>query len=532
MKKEQWSSNIGFLLATAGSAIGLGNVWKFPYITGENGGGAFVLVYLVCIACIGFPLMVCEFSLGRATRQGAVGAFRTFSRDRNTPLSMLLSGLLVLIGALLLSFQYWGYGVLAVAAGIILGVWGWKVVGAVVGVISPGLIASYYCVIGGWTLIYFFKAIAGELNFQDPKVAEEVLAPIVSSDPSMMPAQIVAFFIFIVLTAVALLYGVRRGIERFSKILMPLLFLLLLLLVVRGMALPGAMEGVRFFLQPKLGNLHMESVLVALGHAFFTLSLAMGISITYGSYMRKDQNVVKSALAVIGLDTMAAMMAGLAIFPALFAMGFAPDKGVGLAFMAVPAAFSKIPGGLGWLWNGAFFLALFIAALTSAISILEALVNCCINEWKLSRRVAVLCSCVSTVLLGFLSLFSISNWDRLPWLKSLLVRCFGEANNSWMDLIDSFTSNWLLPLGGLFTVLFVGWIWTTRRAVREMRFGAGTSLDTNLWALFAGLHRDPLYQEPRPRFTFAMMFGLFVRWITPILTALVFLYSVGVLRFS
>lgn len=531
MKKEQWSSNIGFLLATAGSAVGLGNVWKFPYITGQNGGGAFVLVYLICIAMIGFPLMVCEFALGRATRQGPVGAFRAFTRDRNTPLSVFLSCLLILIGGLLLSFQYWGYGVMMLAAGIILCVWGWKIVGAVVGVVSPGLIASYYCVIGGWTLIYFFKAVMGELNFQDPKVAEELMRPIVTSAPEMMPTQIIAFLVFIGLMTIALFFGVKNGIERSAKILMPMLFLLLLLLVVRGLALPGAMKGVRFFLQPELGNLHIESVLTALGHAFFTLSLAMGISITYGSYMRKDQNIVKSALAVIGLDTMAAMMAGLAIFPALFAMGFESDQGVGLAFMVVPAAFSKIPGGLGWLWNGAFFLALFIAALTSAISIMETLVNYGINEWKIGRRKAVVLSASATLLLGFLSLFSISNWNHLRKLEDVLIRCFGDADSSWMDLIDGFSSNWLLPLGGLFTVLFVGWIWTTRRAMRELRVGAGSALDTNLWILLAGLERDPLYLDTRSRFTFASLFGLFVRWITPALTALVFLYSVGILRF-
>ena len=312
-------------------------------------------------------------------------------------------------------------------------------------------------------------------------------------------------FLFMIIVGVILFFGVKKGIERSSKILMPFLFILLAVLLLRSLTLPGAQKGLAFFLSPDFSKLTAEGVLIAVGHAFFTLSLAMGITMTYGSYLKKTENIIKTSLTVICLDTMAAVMAGLAIFPAVFAMGFEPARGPSLTFEILPAAFNLIPGGGGAVWNALFFIMLFVAALTSAIA---------------------------NTLLGMVSAISIANWDNFPRLYKFLCKYFPNVPGSAFDLFDSTCSDWFLPIGGLIITLYVGWIWGPRHALKEIRRGASYHIDTNLFLLAAGLRGDPGYISPRPIFTPASLWGVFVRFITPVLLFLAFLYSVEIISFK
>jgi NSS family neurotransmitter:Na+ symporter len=309
---------------------------------------------------------------------------------------------------------------------------------------------------------------------------------------------------------------------------MPMLFILLVALVFRGVTLPGASKGLKFFLYPDFGALRAESVLIAMGQAFFTLSIGMGITMTYGSYLSRDVNIVKSALMIVGLDTMAAILAGVAVFTSVFAMGLNPSQGPGLVYMVVPSAFNKVPGNLGWLWNGLFFIMVTIAALTSLISLLEPLVNYAVRQFKMSRHWAVII--LASVIYGFglLSAFSCASWKNLPGLENVIKLLFKDAGTSFFDLSDSFASNWMLPLGGLSIAIFVGWVWGAKRAINEIRKGTTSGkMDTNLLILLSGL--DPKKYPAKSIFTPAMIWAVLIRWITPILVVCAFLYCIGIL---
>ena len=527
--KEFWGSHWGFMLATAGSAIGLGNIWKFPYITGMNGGGAFVLIYLLCVMMVGLPVMICELSLGRATGCGPVGAFNRITPNKTIFVEMLGAFGLVVAFALGL-FGVYGYAVIIALSSLTLLFCGWKTLGILCGVIVPVIIMSYYGVIGGWTLIYIVKAFSGGLAFTDPNGAKEVMEPILQAPRSAWGVILGAQIAFMFAAGGILLCGVKKGIERWSKILMPLLFILLLALLLRSVSLPNAIRGVRFFLSPDFSKLSTEGVLLAMGHAFFTLSLAMGITITFGSYLRKEESIVKSSFIVIALDTTAALMAGLAIFPAVFAMGFEPGRGPSLTFEILPAAFNLIPGELSTLWNGLFFLMLFIAALTSSISLMEPVISFGMEECRLSRKVSVVLTVILITLLGVLSALSVASWEHFPWIRDCLLGSFGSAGGSMFDMLDSVSSNWLLPIGGLGITIYVGWIWGTRHALKEIRKGMSSQIDTNLFLLLAGLKGEQGYGDVKHIFTPASLWGIFVRWITPVLLFLTFLYSIGVIR--
>ncbi|MCP3966992.1 MAG: sodium-dependent transporter [Lentisphaerae bacterium] len=525
--REHWSGSLGFVLAAAGSAVGLGNIWKFPYIAGENGGGAFVAVYLICIAIIGFPIMLCEITMGRRTQKNPVGAFKALS-PRKSHLANFIGFCMLFTAIALLFFQHYGYAVVLLILGSLVIRYGWTVVG-IVGVFTGVIILSYYSVVGGWTLGYIIKSFSGELTYVKESAASASFDAFKNNIGWVITMQLG----FIFLCALILLKGVRDGIEKWSKILMPLLFFLLIVLILRGLTLPGATKGVNFMLSPKMSNLSAESILIALGHAFFTLSLGMGTMITYGSYISREQNIFMSTLSIVVLDTVMAICAGLAIFPSVFAMGFKEAAGPGLVFNVLPAVFNSIPGGLGWLWAGLFFILLAIAALTSGISMLEVVIAFFVDEVKWSRKKAVIITASATAALGVLSAISISSWNRLEWLHIALVKTFGVESTGFFEVMDKLSSNWLLPLGGLSIAIFVGWIWGTKKAVEEIRHGSHNFADVHLISLLAGLKDDPSHNNSKYHvLTLASMWGIFIRFITPVAVMAAFLYEIGWLTFK
>ncbi len=522
--REHWSGSLGFILAAAGSAIGLGNIWKFPYITGENGGGAFVLVYLLCIAIIGLPVMICEIAVGRRTQRNPVGAFHELS----PPTSLVAHGIglaVLLTGLSLLVFRTWGWGVVLTVLGLLIFRFGWTVAGFM-GVLAGFTILSFYSVVAGWTIGYIVEALAGRLRFAEVAEAESFFGTFMQD-----PRWAIGCHLVFMAMCVAIVYGgVRKGIERWSKILMPLLLLLIMALIIRSVTLPGAVEGVRFFLRPDFSRINAHSILVALGHAFFSLSLGMGAMITYGSYMDRDQNILGAAFSIVVLDTLIALMAGFAIFPAVFAYGFRPGAGPGLVFIVLPTVFHRMP--LGIFWAALFFVLLLIAALTSGISLLEVVTAFFVDERKWPRHRAALVLGAAIALLGVLCAVSVADWSRLAALQTTLTWAFGTARDSFFDLMDHISSNWLLPLGGLLISVFVGWIWGTKRAVDEIRHGSQNFADVHLVSLLAGLKDDPSHNASVHIVTLASLWGIFIRFISPVAVLIAFLHTVGWLDFK
>jgi NSS family neurotransmitter:Na+ symporter len=408
--REHWASRLGFVLAAAGSAVGLGNVWKFPYVAGENGGGTFLLLYIAIIASLGLSILLAELVVGHAGQANPVGALRRLGR-----------------GA-------------------------WPLVGWL-GITASFLILSFYGVVAGWTLAFALKAAFGSAIAPGAD-AEAAFAAFVS-DPA---APLVSAAAFMAATVVVVTTGVRRGIERASLILMPLLFVMLVVLVVRALTLPGAAAGLAAFLTPDLASLTGTTITAALGQAFFSLSIGLGTMITYGSYLPRDANVVGEAAAVVGLDTLAALLAGLVVLPSVFAFGLAPDAGPGLAFITLPTVFAQMPAGA--VFGTVFFVLLTIAALTSAVSLLEPIVAYCAEEHGLGRRRAAVALGAIIFALGVPSSLSMGVWSEH--------RVFGLPI---LELIDFVTANIMLPVGGLFIALFVGWV-VGRKGV-ERHFARG-----------------------------------------------------------
>lgn len=397
MTREHWGSRLGFILAAAGSAVGLGNVWKFPYLVGQNGGAAFVITYLVLVLSIGAAGMLAEMAIGRAAQKNPVGAFAA------------LKG-----GA-------------------------WPVVGYI-GVITGFLILGFYSVIGGWTIAYTVKMLDGTLT-----TAGVDFAKTFGGFVGDAVEPLVYHGVFMLLTALVVLKGVSAGIERWNKILMPALLILLAVLIVRAVTLPGAMAGVDFYLRPDFSKITADTVLAALSQAFFSLSIGMGAMLTYGSYLGRDQNMPKATVMVIGLDTGVAILAGLIVMPAVFALGMEPGAGPGLTFITLPGVFQQMP--LGALFGAAFFLLLLFAALTSSVSLLEVPVSYLMDELKVSRQTAVITLAGGAFLLGVPSSLSLGIWADLT--------VFGLG---FLDLLDFITSKLLMPVGGLLMCLFAGWV--------------------------------------------------------------------------
>jgi neurotransmitter:Na+ symporter, NSS family len=398
--RGNWGSRFGFIMAAAGSAIGLGNIWRFPYMTGSNGGGAFLLIYLGIVIGFGLSLAMAEMALGRAAQRNPVGAFR------------------------------------------MLGGGAWPLVGYL-GVFTGFVILSFYIVVAGWTLAYMGFMARGLLTVTDAGSLTAFFNGFVSS-----PIEPIAYAgLFMLLTALIVAGGIDRGIERWNKILMPALFIILVILLIRAVTLPGADQGLAFFLVPDFGKVTAGTFRDAIAQAFFSLSIGMGAMLTYGSYLRKEENLPSAALTVVLLDTSAAVLAGLMILPAVFAAGLSPGAGPGLTFITLPAVFGAMPGGV--YFGILFFALLAIAALTSAISILEPLVAYCVDEHRLSRRTVVTIASLVCFALGVPASLSFGAWSG--------IHVIGERGI--FDSLDFLANSVLLPVGGLLTALFVGWVW-------------------------------------------------------------------------
>ncbi len=442
-----WGSRFGFILAAAGSAVGLGNIWGFPTQVGQGGGAAFVLVYLVCVFFICFPILIAELTVGRRAQKDPVGSFETIRPGS----------------------RWWMLGALGVMAGV-------------------GIL-SFYTVIAGWTVAYVWFTLIGAVSGN-----EEAVGRFFTDFTANAPANLALTFGLLGLTAAVLLGGVRSGIERVSKTLMPTLIGLMVLLALRAVTLPGAAAGLAYYMRPDLSKLADASVLnAALGQAFFSLSLGMGAMITYGSYLSKREAIASSAVWVVLLDTTIALLAGFIIFPSGFSIeGFDPASGgPGLIFAVLPRLFATLPG--GQLFGTAFFVLLAMAALTSMISLLEVPVAHLIDAHRWPRSRAVVAVTIATALLAVPSV-----------LANGAVGVFSQVPGVGMDflsLMATIWNNFALPIGGLLTAVFVGHVWKVDEALAEL--GA-----EGAWF-------------PAPR-----LWGFLIRFVCPAAISLIIVYTI------
>ena len=431
-QREQWGSKLGFILAASGSAVGIGNIWKYPHMAGQNGGAAFTVVYLVCILVVGLSIVIAEFVIGRRTQLSPVGAFETLAPKTN-----------------------------------------WKWVGFL-GVASAFVILSFYGVVGGWIMKYVvisvtggFKELAG-----DPDSAGNVFNNFITGTWSPIFFQV----IFMTVCIWVIVNGVKGGIEKWSKIMMPLIIILLGMLAVRGMTLPGGMEGISFLFKPRFEDLTASSVVLALGHSFFTLSLGMGTMITYGSYLGRKQNLLNSALWVITLDTAIAMLAGVAIFTTVFALGANPAEGPGLIFVVLPSVFPQLDAGT--LWGTLFFFLLFMAALTSAISILEVVTAYFIDQKGWTRKKATIRFGLVITIVGAFCSFSLGGGINITAFLGM----------SFFDFMDYLSSKYMLPIGGMLTAIFILKKWGVNQFMDELKSGMNKmTISKNLITILLGI---------------------------------------------
>lgn len=397
-KKTQWASNLGFIMATAGAAIGLGNLWKFPYLMGKNGGFQFLVLYIIFALVLGLPVMITEMSIGRMTGKGPVAAYAK------------LSGKMKIVG--------------------------------IMGVLCAFIITSYYSVIGGWIIKYIISYVT---TFEAPADFAAYIA---------QPAEpVIWHFVFMLLVVVICLKG-TKGIEKASTFMMPVLFIILLIMVVRALTLPNAGEGLEFMFK-MTGKFEWRSISAALGQVFYSLSLCMGITITYGSYLNHKEDIPKNAAIVAGLDTLIAIFAGVAIFPTVFSFGMEPSQGPGLTFGTLPKVFSSMAGGS--FFALLFFALMLFAALTSAIALLECVVSAVLDQFGWSRVKAVTIIGIVIFLLGIPSALSFGVLSDVTIL-----------NYSIFDFMGMITDNILMPVGGVLMCIFVGWIWGPKHIIEHV----------------------------------------------------------------
>ncbi|MBL1321922.1 MAG: sodium-dependent transporter [Methylophaga sp.] len=442
----QWSSRWAFILAATGSAVGLGNIWKFPYITGENGGGAFVLVYLLCIVCIGIPVMMAEIMIGRRGRQNPVNSLKSIAKEEGAG-------------------QFWRY-------------LGWS------GVAAGFIILSYYSVIAGQAIAYIFRTISGTFDGVTADGAANIYKSL-TSDPERLLAW---HTVFIVLTMVVVARGVRGGLEKLVRFIMPALFAILILLV--GFAANTGehfTHAIDFLFKADFSKLTGDAVLTAMGHAFFTLSLGMGAIMVYGSYLPKNTSIMKVTFAIAAADTAIALLAGLAIFPLVFANDLSIGSGPGLIFETLPIAFGHMAGGA--LFGSLFFLLLVFAAWSSAISLIEPAVAWLVENKNVSRRRACVYTGFAAWSLGLLTVISFNIGQH--WLL------FGKT---MFELLDYLTANLMLPLGGLLIAIFAGWVMP--RSSSQQEFAIKKPIFYYIWLIL-------------------------IRFITPAAVIIVFLNALG-----
>lgn len=454
-KHGLWSSRTAFIFAATGSAVGLGNVWKFPYITGENGGGAFVLIYLVCILLIGIPVLIAEILIGRRARQNPVHAFASLAQESGASSA-------------------------------------WSLLG-VAGVLASFTILSYYVVIMSWAFAYIFYTGSGHFGGENAEMVGQDFAGFLSRWPEMIAWTT----LMVVMTMIVVAGGVRRGLERVVSTMMPGIVVILGVLIVYSIFDGRFWAGFTFLFAPDFGEISRDSIIVALGHAFFTLSLASGAMVAYGAYVPQEMSIAKTGILIAIADTAVALMAGLAIFPLVFAYELTPSIGPGLIFATLPIAFGEMP--FGAFFGTLFFIMLFLAAFTSAISLLEPSVVLIMERFGLTRTRAVgivgsaiwLCSMPTVLSQNVLSGFH-------PIGVGVL------KGKTIFDILDFLTSNVMLPLGGFFTALFTAWIMSRESTRDELAMGASP------W--FAAWH-------------------FVLRYIAPIAIVIIFLNLIGVLKF-
>ncbi len=421
-ERANFGSKLGVVLATAGSAVGLGNVWRFPYIAGQDGGAAFIIIYVVSVVLLGIPCMVSEFIIGR---HGASNTARAYGRMSNDS--------------------------------------AWKFVGYL-GVLTGFLITGYYCVVSGWCLEYVFGAAVGGIS-GDAEYVKNYFTTF-ASDPVR---PILWMIVFLFITHFVIVRGVRNGIEKVSKMMMPVLFILLLVIVVASCMLPDAGKGISFLFKPDFAKLDKDVFLDALGQSFYSLSIAMGCICTYASYFSRTTNLLQSAVQISVVDCLVAVLAGLMIFPAAFSVGINPDSGASLVFITLPnvfhQAFSSMPV-MGYIISVLFYLLLAVAALTSLISLHEVSTAFLQEEMRISRgKAALVVTCTCSIIGVFCSL-SFGAWDGLS--------LFGK---SLFDIFDYVTGQIFLPVGGLLTCIFMGWV-APRKVVRDEYTNWGTLKNT------------------------------------------------------
>ncbi|MDH6343082.1 NSS family neurotransmitter:Na+ symporter [Parabacteroides sp. PFB2-12] len=446
-ERATFGSKLGVILATVGSAVGLGNIWRFPYMLGENGGAAFLLVYFVCIVILGLPVMITEMFIGRHTHRNAAGAFKAMVPGTK-----------------------------------------WSLIGYN-GVLAAFLILGFYCVIAGWTFEYIFQSLTTSLSGKTVEVFEAEFKLFSSGifRPIFWTVAFIAVTHFIIVS------GVKNGIERASKIMMPLLFLMLFILCIRSVTLPNASAGLSFLFKPDFSKIDSSVLLSGMGQAFFSLSIGMGCLITYSSYFSQKTNIQTTAVQVTLLDTLVAVLAGLMIFPAVFSFGIEPTAGPELVFITLPNVFAKMA--MGNLWSIIFFVLLAIAALTSTISLHEVATAYVHEEMHMSRKKAALLVSAGVLILGVISSLSFG-----------VLKDFTIFGLTFFNLLDYVTAKIMLPLGGMMICVFVG-----------------TRVDRKIL-------KAELTNEGTIPFYFFNTYAFFMKWVAPVLIGLVFLNELGVLK--
>lgn len=459
-QRKNFGSKLGIILASAGSAVGLGNVWRFPTEVGENGGAAFILIYIFCVLILGVPLMISEFVIGRNTHQNTADAYKTLTRE-------LKSGNVSTFNSL---WVFQGY----------------------LGVFTSWFILCYYSVVAGWTLKYLLSAISGQVTKIDDSA---VYFTQFTSNPWLPLLCMVAVML---MCHWVIVRGVQAGIEKYSKLLMPLLLLIIAVLVICSFSMPGSEEGLRFLFKPDFSKITSRVVLSAMGQAFFSLSIAMGCLCTYASYFRDDAKLVRTASSVALIDTTVAIMSGFIIFPAVFSVAeVSPDAGPGLVFITLPnvfqIAFGSVPF-IGWCFAVMFYMLLLLAALTSMMSIHEPTTAFLLERFHLTRRTATWMVTLSCIFIGTLCSLSFGPLADLSIFNYQL---------SIFNFFDFVSAKIFLPVGGIIISLFVGW-----RLPRQLVWDEVTNHGTVTFFLF------PVYR-------------FILRWVAPIAIGLIFLHELG-----
>ncbi len=448
-QRATFGSKLGVILVSVGSAVGLGNIWRFPYIAGEGGGGAFLLIYLLCILLLSIPVLTAEFFIGRHTNLNAVGAYRKLA-----PRS---------------SWVAIGYN----------------------GVLAALLIYGFYSVVAGWTLHYIAQSASGVLaQYSSPAEYEAHFNAFVS-DPYK---PLIATAAFMMLTHIIILLGVEKGIERSSKILMPLLFIILIVLCIRSISMDGGKEGLEFLFRPDFSKVTSKTVLNAVGQSFFSISVGLGCMIIYASYFDKSTAIGRTALSVALIDTLVAVLAAVMIFPAVFSVGIRPGAGPSLVFITLPNILNSLS--FSTVWSTIFFLLLALAALTSTISIHEVVTSYVHEQWHLSRTAAAWLVTSAMLVLGALCSLSFS-----------VLSGWTICGKTIFDSFDFLTANIMLPVGGIFTCLFVGW-----------------KIDRNTL-------KSELTNNGKTRFIDIRLYVFLLRWVAPVCIFAVLLDQLGLLRY-